>query len=369
MKPSLGLVNAVLTLSGALASIAVAASAQGVPIAGFPRATVFYGFAGTTAVGALLGVILCVRAGSLGKTHLLGALSIAAAVCGALGSIVASAATDQYGHGRPFRRRGANRTAPTEAGDRWLEDVAEDVADDGGALLPSVPAELREGLAAEWRRSGAKEHASIAAFSRLSLELLALGAPPELLAEAQSDALDEIRHAQLCFSIARELDGRAEGPASFPEARESPYRLPSRTLALGKLAIDAIIDGALNEGVSARILGRLSRTSTPPRLVEALRGMAADEARHASHSWNIVAFCIEAGGPCVIHALRGALRGLPETMTAPLPEAARGGAWEAFGVQGEALEREAWASTRRHAVAKLTAMLDGRDTLLACHAA
>ena len=350
MKPSLGLVNAGATICGALASIAVAAS-PGLSFAGLQRWPLFCVLAGATAVGGVLGFVLAVRASKVSKAGL-GALSIVAAVCGAIGSVLAGLATEQYSHGRPFRRRGANRTARTEAGDRWLEDPA---------LLPSVPAELREELAAEWRRNGAKEHASIAAFSRLSLDLLALGAPPELLAEVQRDALDEIRHAALCFSIARDLDGRAEGPATFPEAGESTRTLPSRTLALGKLAIDAVIDGALNEGVSARILGRLSQTSTPPRLVEVLRGMAADEARHAAHSWNIIAFCIDAGGPCVIHALRGALRALPGTMTASLPEPARGGAWEVFGVQGEALESEAWATTRRHAVARLTALLDGRE--------
>jgi len=348
MKPSLGAVSVVVTIHGALASIAVAASDRS-SIVGIPRGTVFNIVAGATALGAFLGFVALIRFHKSEAGAYLGAVSIVAAVCGAIGSVLASVSSEQYSHGRPFRRRGTSRTARTEASPRWLDDEA---------LVSSVPEALRTEIAAEWRRNGSKEHASIAAFSRLSLDLLALGAPPELLAEVQRDALDEIRHAQLCFSVARDLDGRAEGPATFPEARESSRSLPSRSLALSKLAIDAIVDGVLNEGVSARILGRLSHASTHPRLAEVLRGMAADEARHAAHSWNVVAFCIDAGGTNVVHALRGALRSLPETMTAPLPEPARGGAWEAFGVQGEALESEAWLGARRHAVAKLSAMLD-----------
>ncbi len=96
-----------------------------------------------------------------------------------------------------------------------------------------------------------------------------------------------------------------------------------------------------------------------------LRGMAADEARHASHSWNVISSCIEAGGPPVVSMLRGALRSLPETMSSPLPEQARGGAWERFGIQGEALEKEAWRRARLHATTKLSAMLDLRSRRLA----
>ena len=340
-----------VTVVAALASIAVALE-PGLSVAGHGRFSIFMLCAGTTAAGALLGLVAIVWNGTSDQskaTWYLGVLSLFAAACGAIGSVLAGMKTEQYSHGRPFRRRGKHRTARSEASERWL---------DAAAPLSAIPDELREGLAAEWRRNGAKEHASIAAFTQLSIDLIALGAPPRLLAEIHGDALDEIRHAQLCFSIARDLDGRAEGPATFPEARESPLALPSRTLALSKLAIDAIVDGALNEGVSARILGRLSRSSTEPRLAHVLREMAADESRHAGNSWNVVAFAIDAGGPRVVEALRGALRTLPVRMTAPLPASARGGAWEAFGVQGEATESAAWVSTRRYVVARLSTILD-----------
>src|SRR5688572_6390900 len=82
----------------------------------------------------------------------------------------------------------------------------------------------------------------------ITLDLIALGAPPALVAAAQRDALDEIRHAELCFSLARALDGGALGPAPFPEVQRARARSSARPRALAQLAVDALIDGALHEG-------------------------------------------------------------------------------------------------------------------------
>ena len=343
MQSRSGIFSAGLAICGGTAAVARVASAK-LPVAGLFLDLWFVLAVTMTVVGAVLGCVALYR-----WRDALGALGLAAAVFGAIGSILAhDSVFQQYSHGRPFRRGKRPLTAASGDGEGWLEEVT----------LGTLPPEsLRAELAAEWRRNGLKEHASIAAFARLSLDLIAVSAPAELLVEVQGDMLDEIRHARLCFSIAHALDGRSEGPGDFPEARESARSLPTRALVLAKLAIDAVIDGALNEGVSARILARLAGTCDDPALATIVRGMAADEARHAGHSWNIVAFCTEAGGAPVVDALRGALGALPATMTADIPRGARGGDWEAYGVQGEALERDAWSSARRHGVEKLEALL------------
>ena len=49
---------------------------------------------------------------------------------------------------------------------------------------------------AAWARAAAFEHASVAAFARLSLQLMAHGAPTALLGEVHRAALDETRHAE-----------------------------------------------------------------------------------------------------------------------------------------------------------------------------
>ncbi|HEU4410347.1 MAG TPA: hypothetical protein VFS43_34150, partial [Polyangiaceae bacterium] len=80
--------------------------------------------------------------------------------------------------GRPFRVEGVNRLAPLAARGDWsLPPAAAEGVD-------ALPAPLRAELGAYWARLGQMEHASVAAFARFALHLLALGAPSELVAGA-----------------------------------------------------------------------------------------------------------------------------------------------------------------------------------------
>jgi hypothetical protein len=178
----------------------------------------------------------------------------------------------------------------------------------------------------------------VAAFAHLTLDLMALGAPPDLVAAAQRDALDEVRHTELCFSLARALDGREQSPAPFPAARRGQRLSRQRTLALAELAVHSLIDGALHEGVSAAVLGKLARSCEVPQIAGILQQIAADEGRHAAHGWDVLAWCLEAGGAPVASALRGALRVLPRELRSAMPEAAARGEWQRFGIHGHALE-------------------------------
>ncbi len=72
--------------------------------------------------------------------------------------------------------------------------------------------EEREALGAAWLRNALMEHASIAAFARFTLELLAVGAPADLIRDSNAAASDETRHAELCFALASEYLGESEGP-------------------------------------------------------------------------------------------------------------------------------------------------------------
>jgi hypothetical protein len=131
-----------------------------------------------------------------------------------------------------------------------------------------------------------------------------------------------------------------------------------RTLALAQLAVGSLIDGALHEGVSARILARLARRCEEPRIAALLRELAADEGKHSTHGWDVVDWCLAAGGAPVAHALIGAVRVLPGRMRSPLPDAAKGGAWEQWGIHGEELEAEEYAKARAHVVRRVETITD-----------
>jgi hypothetical protein len=76
----------------------------------------------------------------------------------------------------------------------------------------ALDAGTRAALADAWLRDALEEHASVAAFARLTMHLLSLGAPPDLVAESQRASLDEIRHAKIAFASARRYGGAALGP-------------------------------------------------------------------------------------------------------------------------------------------------------------
>jgi hypothetical protein len=62
-----------------------------------------------------------------------------------------------------------------------------------GPRLEGLTSDQRARLAAQWATDGAAEHASIASFARVTLQLMALGAPAGLLADTQRGAADEVR--------------------------------------------------------------------------------------------------------------------------------------------------------------------------------
>src|SRR5262249_10023766 len=253
-------------------------------------------------VGAVGALLACAAAG-WGVWHGFGMLrargpvptwAVMATVLGTLanfammgfGAPIALVSVVGFRRGRQLRQRGRVLLAPVRRSAGWTTL----------GIDAQVPECLRGPLAAQWRENGRTEHASVAAFARLTLDLMALGAPAELIVAANRDALDEIRHTELCFSLAQSLDGIAESPGPFPEVSAARTLPSQRTLALAKLAVDSLVDGALHEGVSARIIAKLARRCEEPATRAILKEIAADEGRHAAHGWDVVRWCLAEGG-------------------------------------------------------------------------
>jgi hypothetical protein len=277
-----------------------------------------------------------------------------------LGAFAALLSTMTFTRGRQIRSAGKILLPPVGPGDAWTGAGLSSAGPVG--VIGTDDDATRRAVAAQWRENGRTEHASVAAFARLTLDLMALGAPPELVADANRDALDEIRHTELCFGLARALDGRSESPGAFPEAARARTLPRSRTLALAQLAVDSLIDGALHEGVSARIIAKLARRCEAPAIQAILKEIAADEGRHAHHGWDVVRWCLAEGGEPVARALEGALRALPKTMSSPMPDEARDGRWERWGIMGEELEAEEHEATREDLERRVSATIAATRT-------
>ncbi|MCB9795549.1 MAG: hypothetical protein H6741_22835 [Alphaproteobacteria bacterium] len=189
---------------------------------------------------------------------------------------------------------------------------------------------LRERLTQRWAEAALDEHASIASFSRFSLHLQAVGAPPELLAEAHRAALDELEHARLCFTLASVYAGEPLGPGPLDLDGDllGPLTLPAITAA-------AVIEGCVGETVAALEAAAAAEGAEPEAVRGALATIAADEARHAQLAWRFLRWALEVGGPEVEAAARGAFDAALGTPPGPEPvEDPQDAALLAFGKLG-----------------------------------
>src|SRR6185437_10815965 len=104
--------------------------------------------------------------------------------------------------GRPFLVEERARVAPAERTTGMRGWGAPEVVAPRVDGLDALDAGARASLAETWTVLALLEHASVASFARVSLQLLAVGAPGDLVGATHQAALDEIRHARLCFALA-----------------------------------------------------------------------------------------------------------------------------------------------------------------------
>jgi hypothetical protein len=180
--------------------------------------------------------------------------------------------------GRPYLERGRELRAPL------LSDNS-----------PLPPASAR---AAAWMAAGSGEHASVAAFARLSLQLLRFGAPSDLLRAVHQAAMDEVSHAEICWAFGQRFGAPpvSAGPFPFPDSIAIDADLSA-------LAAAAVREGCLAETLGAHVVAVAAERTSEPDVKAALRRMARDEADHAVLSFRIVAWALRVGGAAVKSAV------------------------------------------------------------------
>lgn len=185
---------------------------------------------------------------------------------------------------------GASRSSVVErlaeSGLRELERIA-------GALSP----ETRRALSSEWARAAQFEHASIASFSRFSLELLAVGAPPELIEGAHRAALDEVAHARASFALASVYAGSPLGPGALALGQDL-----FGSFELTPIVTSALAEGCINETLAALEAEAGASAAEPSVVREFLTVIARDEGEHAALSFRFVRWALELGGGAVRRA-------------------------------------------------------------------
>ncbi len=231
--------------------------------------------------------------------------------------------------GRPFLVQGTPRVAPVRRGVDWLGPGAPTVHDT--SAMDSFTAGA---LAGAWLADAQLEHASVAAFGRFMLQLLALGAPSSFVRDAACAAQDEVAHAEMCFALAARFAGQPQEPMPL----NLSGALAARTLA--EVAHEVVLEGWVGETVAAFIAGRQLEGATDPQVRRALERVFVDEARHSELGWRFVRWALDVGGEVVRvsvqRAFAAALEPSEQPPRPPLEESlANTSIWRAFGRLGE----------------------------------
>lgn len=274
--------------------------------------------------------------------------------------------------GRPFMVAGEARLAPVRERDDWMKVEPSTFRAHGtpasgvhrsAASSSSSPAATalapatRARIATAWAHDAAMEHASVASFARFTLDLLALGAPADLVLGAQDAGRDEIEHATACFAIASRYAGKSLGPGRLDVGGAAP------AVDLAVAVAATIVEGCIGETLSALLAeARLARAEDAD-VRAALRQIANEEARHAELAWRVVGWAITSGGDDVRaaagRAFEAALATTPRSWDPSLDGIAPA-TLRAHGLLDEATAREVAERALADVIAPCAAALTGK---------
>lgn len=193
-------------------------------------------------------------------------------------------------YGRPYVVEGEAVVAGERRHDGWI-----------GRAEPAVdglPEAARERLAAAWLEAALDEHAAVAAFARVTLELMALGAPPDLILATQAAGIEEVGHARLGFALASAYAGRPVAPTGFPLG--GAVTVATR---LEQLAVAATRESCVGETLTSLVVAAALPAVRDPAVRDALERILAEERGHAALAWRTVRWAIDAGGEPVRDAV------------------------------------------------------------------
>jgi hypothetical protein len=184
--------------------------------------------------------------------------------------------------GRPFLVQGDERLAIAVLREDW---AARGIAPNLRGLAPAT----RARLAGRWTEIARMEHASIAAFARFTMHLLAVGAPPELVRASQDAMGDETEHARLAFALAGAYARTLIGPGPLAIAGSLDG------FGIEQLVATLVREGCIGETVAAIEAREALETATDPAVRAVLETIARDEQRHAELAWRTIAWLVAQG--------------------------------------------------------------------------
>jgi rubrerythrin len=185
----------------------------------------------------------------------------------------------------------ASFTQPTQlaAEHRRLMEEHHRPVDWSRSTVDALPPPLRAGLAAMWRARMVSEHRAVGIFQLYGLDLLAAGAPAEVLSLACRAALDEVRHAELFARLTTIYSRVPETPPpGIPPLSEDPT-IPIEH----QVAREALHLSVGSETFSAVLLQEKRERAADPVVRDVLGVVIADEIHHARMGWAFLSALVE----------------------------------------------------------------------------
>jgi hypothetical protein len=181
--------------------------------------------------------------------------------------------------GRPFLVDHKQRLAPAVERADWKASTKENRR----AVLTSD----RERAAEHFTLLALLEHASIAAFARFTLQLLALGAPAKLIEGCHDAMRDETEHARAAFSLASHWGGSPLGPGPLETDGLST------TFGVEEILLDTILEGCIGATTAALEARCALRECLDEEARAFYERVATDEANHAQLAWEAVRWILQ----------------------------------------------------------------------------
>ncbi len=149
--------------------------------------------------------------------------------------------------------------------------------------------EPNEAIRTEWSRRVEAEYRSAAHTQELTLWLIQLGAPRELIEDGLRIVQDELDHAELSAKV-HALAGGTE----LPTLVRSELRLPTGGGSLERDVLRVCLQTfCLGETVAVPLFQAMRQKATVPAVCETLERVLRDEVRHRQFGWDLLEYMLD----------------------------------------------------------------------------
>jgi hypothetical protein len=163
----------------------------------------------------------------------------------------------------------------------WHETTA-------AALTDAERARLTE----TWTRRAAAEYLAVTTFAVLAIDLVAAGAPADVLSLCMRAGIDEVRHAELALRMIDIYGGkRVQPPPKMSSLPDDPKR--SR---LHQAVANTLLVSCVSETYATTVLTATRDITTDPTTHGVLTSIYSDEVMHARLGWSYLRYAIDHGG-------------------------------------------------------------------------